>query len=245
MLGETTYPRLARIDLAIPGPMDDPLGPPATREELRRKFDQLHGQRLAMRKEREKRAALLRETEAYLAMAPGVEAALVKLGEELFGRLAGVIEKQLTLALQEVLGQPIVLKVERDFKRGAATMRFHVERDGQLEDIMRGQGGSVANILSVGLRIFALTQLDPKRHRKFLLLDEQDCWLAPELVPRLVKIVHEVAGALGYQVIMISHHAVSCFEPYAQKVCRFVPTADGVKVEEWRPRAAVVDQELD
>jgi DNA repair exonuclease SbcCD ATPase subunit len=220
----------------------DPVGGPASPEELRRKFERLHGQRAAMQAQREARAKLLKETEDYLTLAPAVESALEKLSEEMFGRLAAVIEKHQTLALQEVLGQPITLKIERDFKAKRSTMRFYVERDGQEEDIMRGQGGSVANILSVGLRIFALTQLDPKRHRRFLVLDEQDCWLAPELVPRLVKIVHDVAAALGYQVIMISHHSAACFEPYAQKVCRFVPTGEGVRVEEWMARAANPDE---
>jgi hypothetical protein len=220
---------------------EDPLGAAAPAEELRRKFDRLQGQRLAMGRERAKKANLLRGTEEYLTIAPAVEEALEKLSEEMFGRLAGVIEKHLTLALQEVLNQPIQLKIEREFKNKRSTMRFYVERDGQEEDIMRGQGGSVANVLSVVLRIFALTQLDAAKHRKFLVLDEQDCWLAPELVPRLVKIVHDVAGALGYQVILISHHSTECFEPYAQKVCRFVPTGEGVRVEEWRPRAVEVD----
>ena len=34
-------------------------------------------------------------------------------------------------------------------------------QDGQAEDILTGQGGSVCNILSVGLRLIALSQLDP------------------------------------------------------------------------------------
>jgi hypothetical protein len=223
-------------------PEEDPVGGPASPEELRRKFERLKGQRSAMQGQREARANLLKQTEDYLTLAPAVEAALEKLSEEMFGRLAAVIERHQTLALQEVLGQPITLKIERDFKAKRSTMRFYVERDGQEEDIMKGQGGSVANILSVGLRIFALTQLDPKRHRRFLVLDEQDCWLAPELVPRLVKIVHDAAKALGYQVIMISHHSAACFEPYAQKVCRFVPTGEGVRVEEWMARASDPDE---
>ena len=70
---------------------------------------------------------------------------------------------------------------------------------------MRGQGGSVANIVSVGLRMFAITTLDERRHRRFLVLDEQDCWLHPDLVSKLVRIVQEAGAALGFQVLMISH----------------------------------------
>jgi ABC-type glutathione transport system ATPase component len=143
-----------------------------------------------------------------------------------------ILEEKLTLALQEVLEQPLALKVTRDYKRGGATMSFHVERNGQSEDIMRGQGGSVVNVLSVGLRMFALTTLDPAEHRRFLVLDEQDCWLRPDLVPRLVKIVHDAGTALGFQVLMISHHDVSAFEQFADKIYHFIPTVNGVQVTE-------------
>ncbi|HEX8913836.1 MAG TPA: hypothetical protein VF796_15920 [Humisphaera sp.] len=198
---------------------------------LRRSFDQLTGQQRALAAERARKAARLEQLKAYLEVAPQVGEALETLGQELFGRLATIIESHLTLALQEVLGQAIRLKVEQDFKRGGATLRLHIERDGKAEDIMRGTGGSVANILSVGLRIFALSQLDGGKHRRFLVLDEQDCWLAPDLVPKLVKIVHDAGEALGFQVIMISHHASSAFERFADRIYWFTPTPDGVSVE--------------
>jgi ABC-type glutathione transport system ATPase component len=148
----------------------------------------------------------------------------------MFGRIVQVLESNLTKALQEVLEQPIALKVERDYKRGTATIGFHIERQGQPEDIMRGQGGSVANILSVGLRMYALATLSPERHRRFLMLDEQDCWLRPDLVPRLVKMVQDAGRSLGFQVLMISHHDTSAFEKYADKIYRFIPETDGVQV---------------
>ena len=114
-------------------------------------------------------------------------------------------------------------------------MRFWIERDGAEEDIMKGQGGSVANLLSVGLRMFALTTLDEQQHQRFLVLDEQDCWIRPDLVPRLVKIVHEAGKALGFQTLMISHHEVSSFIEYADRIYQFTPDADrGVVVELWR-----------
>jgi hypothetical protein len=204
---------------------------PAPPSSLRRRFDELRGRRKALAQSRDRAARRLQELGEYLALSPRVDEALEALGHELFGKLAGVIERQLTFALQEVLGQPICLKVERDFKRGAATMGFHIERGGKGEDILRGQGGSVANILSVGLRIFALSQLDEKRHRRFLVLDEQDCWLAPELVPRLVRIVRDAGSALGFQVILISHHSTTSFQPYADRIYRFVPNESGVTVE--------------
>jgi hypothetical protein len=192
---------------------------------------------LGRRQERQRRASAVQlrrdELAAYLAVADKVTAALEVLSEQLFKELLGVVETKITIALQEILDQPIRLRADAEFKRGAATVDFWMEREGNREDVYRGQGGSVANILSVGLRMFALTTLDPAQHRRFLVLDEQDCWLRPDLVPKLVKIVQEAGRALGFQVIMISHHDLALFEQYADKVYQFVPQAGGaVEVRE-------------
>jgi hypothetical protein len=167
-----------------------------------------------------------------LAIADQVTAALEQLNEQLFRQLLTVVEEKLTIALHEILQQPIALKAEADFQRGAAAVTFHIERDGKQEDILRGQGGSVANILSVGLRMFALATLEEQEHRRFLVLDEQDCWLRPELVPKLVKIVRDAGAALGFQTLMISHHDLDEFRALADKIYRFTPQAEGgVRVE--------------
>jgi DNA repair exonuclease SbcCD ATPase subunit len=196
----------------------------------------LRYERLAARREEilesQRKATDRRQALAdYLSIADAVEAGLDMLSQKLFGQIVEMIETQLSRALQEILEQPIALKVERGFNRGSATIDFHIERRGHREHVMEGQGGSVANILSVGLRLLALTTLDEKAHRRFLVLDEQDCWLHPALVPRLVKIVHEAGKALGFQVLMISHHDSGAFERFADKIYRVVPTEEGAKVE--------------
>jgi hypothetical protein len=180
----------------------------------------------------------------YLAIAGDVTLALERLSEQLFRQLLQVVQEKLTIAMQEILDQPLEFKAQADFKRGSATVEFWVERGGQSEDILRGQGGSVANVLSVGLRMFALTTLDEASHRRFLVLDEQDCWLRPDLVPKLVKIVHDAGQALGFQVLPISHHDVALFEKYADKIYSFLPDKQGsVSVQLWSPKAVEADAE--
>ena len=192
--------------------------------QLRDRLLILEGKRERIASNRSASATDLEMVSDYLSIADAVEQALDKLSERLFARIIKDLEEMLTLALEEVLEQPIALKVNREYKRGMATMSFFVERNGQPEDIMRGQGGSVANILSVGLRLFGLQTLDHAVHRRFLVLDEQDCWLRPDLVPQLVKIVHDASRKLGFQVLMTSHHDVSAFEQYADKIYQFIPT---------------------
>jgi hypothetical protein len=193
------------------------------------------GELAAYRKRDEREATRIQKeletVQAYLGLSTKVTDALEALSQQLFRELLGVIEDKLTIALQEVLEQPIRLKAEVQWKHNAASVDFWVERDGNREDILKGQGGSVANILSVGLRMFALMTLDPDRHRRFLVLDEQDCWLRPELVPRLVKIVSEAGKALGFQTLMISHHDSASFAEYADRMYRVTPQGDaGVDV---------------
>ena len=220
---------------AAPGPFR----PPA---EARRRLDRLQDRRDDRVKKSIDLNAKFQEIDRYLGIADNVSTALKSLSDRLFQQTLDVVQEKLTIALQEILEQPIQFRATADFKRGAAIVEFSVLRDGQEEDIMRGQGGSVANVLSVGLRMFALTALDPERHRGFLVLDEQDCWLRPELVPRLVKMVHDAARALGFQVLMISHHDVALFDQYADKIYEFKPQADGsVEVEERVTRPAVED----
>lgn len=177
----------------------------------------------------------------FLGISGQVTTALDALSQKLFEEVLGKLEQKLSIALHEVLEQPILFKANASFKRGAANVEFSIERDGNAEDVNKGQGGSVQNILSVGLRLFALARLDPDQHRRFLVLDEQDCWLRPELVPRLVNIVHRAAKELGFQVIMISHHDVGLFEKYADKIYRFEPSNGLVNVVEVNGSPAEAD----
>jgi DNA repair exonuclease SbcCD ATPase subunit len=200
------------------------LRPPA---EARRRMDRLLDKRDERVRKSQRLANQFHQLNAYLAIADEVTVALEQLSEQLFRQLLDIVQDKLSIALQEILDQRIRFRAEADFKRGAATVDFWIERDGNREDVLRGQGGSVANILSVGLRLFALTTLDESHHQRFLVLDEQDCWLRPDLVPKLVKIVHDAGQALGFQILMISHHDVALFERYADRIFQFSPRGDG------------------
>lgn len=200
---------------------------------LRRRADTLHARRDEARRRRGAITARIERVDAYLGISEQVSAALETLNRTLFRELLDLVQEKLSVALQEVLDQPISFHAEMDFQRSAAAVNFWIERDGNKEDVYRGQGGSVANVLSVGLRMFALTNQDEAEHRRFLVLDEQDCWLRPDLVPMLVKIVHDAGRALGFQVLMISHHDPASFDRYADKVYRFIPSGEGaLRVEQ-------------
>ena len=73
------------------------------------------------------------------------------------------------------------------------------------------------------------------------MLDEQDCWLQPELVPHLVRIVHQAGRELGFQVIMVSHHDRSLFDRYADRIFQFTPDGDAVRVRRLSPPGVDVE----
>ncbi len=158
-----------------------------------------------------------KEIDAYLQIADSVTNALESLSSKLFKELVGALEEKLSVAMQDILEQPLVFRATPKSQRNATVLEFSIERDGNVEDARRAQGGSVHNILSVGLRLFALASLS-QEHRGFLVLDEQDCWLRPELVPKLVQIVHQAGRELGFQVLMISHHDTRLFDEHADKM---------------------------
>ena len=212
-------------------------------DKLRKRLDRLSWQRDDLTLKAKRVAARLKVLDSHLEIAAEVSEALEHLGQELFEEVLGLMEEKLSRAIEEVLDQPIRFKSEATFKGGTAHVNFSVERDGNKEDVQRGQGGSVQNILSVGLRMFALANLEESEHRRFLVLDEQDCWLRPELVPRLVNIVHQAARELEFQVIMISHHDIGLFEKYADKVYRLNPGRDGLEIGEVNPRPVEDDSQ--
>lgn len=217
--------------------MDSMSSPSGSQQELRspkalqRRCDKLAAVHGLQNKKSKQLTGQIKEAEQYIAISDQVTEALETLSSQLFEQQLEMIQEKMTIALQEVLEQPLKLKAVSAWKRNAASVKFHIERDGNVEDIIRGQGGSVANILSVGLRMFALMTLDESEHRRVLVLDEQDCWLRPDLVPRLVKIIHEAGQALGFQVIMISHHDPAMFERYADCIYQFTPAKEGVEVQ--------------
>ncbi len=217
---------------------DPSLAPPT---EIRRKLERLVW-RLEEDRKRLKQLAIEKDQLAdYLAVSDQVTEALDVLSQKLFEEVLGALETHLTIAIQEVLEQPIKFQAQACFRRGTANVDFSIDREGNEEDVIRGQGGSVQNVLSVGLRMFALATLDRNEHRRFLVLDEQDCWLRPELVPRLVNIIHRAARELDFQVILISHHDLELFEAYADKIYRFTPNSGGLRVDEVKRRAMDVD----
>jgi hypothetical protein len=207
---------------------------PTSPKDLRECFQELRWQERTLSEQLQANRAKQAEMEAFLAQAPRIAERVDQLSQDLFGDILDEVERNLTFALREILAQDLKVITNREVKKGKINIIFGIERRGQREDILTGQGGSVCNIISVGLRLIALSQLHEKDHRRFLILDEQDCWLRPDLVPSLMRIIHTIAHKLQFQTMVISHHDVSLFREYADRIYRVLPPAkegEGVQVE--------------
>lgn len=218
---------------------------PASPAELRQRCRDLQARQKVLQERQQQTRQQLEGVTAFVRVAPEVAKRLDVLSQHLFGDILAEVERNLTYALQEVLEQNLKVVSTTEVNRGKATITFSVERDGQKEDILTGQGGSVCNIISVGLRLIALSQLPEREHRRFLILDEQDCWLRPDLVPRLMAIIHTIAQKLNFQLLVISHHDLSLFREYADRIYRIWPAPaarGGLKVELLEGDANMVDK---
>lgn len=172
----------------------------------------------------------------FLTLAPKARDTLEELSTALFGKILDEVEANLTHAIREILGQDRVVTTLREVKNNRLQIQFQIRNQGkedEIEDIMTGQGGSVCNILSVGLRLIALSQLPEEQHRPFLVLDEQDCWLKPALIPKFMKLIGEIADRLKLQLLVISHHPLDLFAGSAQRIFELVPD---------RERGAIIKQ---
>lgn len=208
--------------------------------EIRKRFEKLRWKQGELQRRLEENRRALAGIDAFLESQPKVAERLEALCRDLFGEILDEVERNLSYALNEVLGQDLRVVSSRDVQRGKVTISFGIEREGQPEDILTGQGGSVCNVISVGLRLIALSQLDEREHRRFLVLDEQDCWIRPDLVPRLMAIIHSIARKLDFQVLVISHHEVNQFREYADRIFRIQPEATkgaGARLEVLEPVA--------
>ncbi|WP_243439712.1 hypothetical protein [Fundidesulfovibrio soli] len=207
-------------------------------EGLERRAGRLEGRAEALVREHQRLRRELQAVRDFLEMAPKAQDRLEDLSRELFGELMEEVEANLTHAVREILGQDRKVVSRREVKNGKFFINLEMEQQGGTEDILTGQGGSVCNILSVGLRLIGLAQLDPQTHRRFLVLDEQDCWLRPELVSSFARLIASIGERLGLQVLYISHHAVDAFYGHASRVFQLSPGRDGVRVDVLTDKAA-------
>ncbi len=218
----------------------------------------------------EKRIAQLRGRQAFLVQASDtlsreigiakarqsyrepVEAVLDALEARFHAKSLGLLESLLTAFLCDVVpreeGPAQAVSLTMDTQRGLPALQIAVLNGEHPEDALNGRGGSVANVLSAGLRFAALSRAtrgvsNGFRFRPFLILDEADCWLRFSRVSNFSDVVYQLARDLGMQILMISHHPAEMLKGYPVHLEREIRTVEGAEVPVPKARYVPMNEE--
>ena len=168
------------------------------------------------------------EAKERIDLEPAIKESLEKFQQRENEKRVGMNQQLLTAILGDVLGsdgeaREVVLDIFTE--RGLPGLGIYIEKNQQgiKEDAYSGAGGAVANVLALGLRSIALIQ---SKQRKFLVLDEPECWVRPDIVPEFISVVKELSERLGIQILMILHHS--------DEVARAIPHRLQLKKENGR-----------
>ena len=163
--------------------------------------------------ERRNRASTLgknvAEAKHRLELNPDVQSFMISLQQRVHQRGVGLYEKLLTALVQDVLPEnPHPVSLELSTEKGLPALTIQLGRGDTAQNIFEDTGGSLTNVVSSGLRFIALAR---SPLRKFLVLDEPDCWIEPFRIPRFADILSDMSDEVGVQAILISHHQDSAF----------------------------------
>lgn len=123
-------------------------------------------------------------------------------------RSVGSFEALLSAVLQDVLPGTGNVRLELSNSNNAPNLDIYLDNNGELEDVLEGNGGAVTNVLSTGLRYAALTRT---KNRRLIVLDEPDCWIKPQHIPEFMRVIAEVSATTRAQTLLISHHEPAYF----------------------------------
>lgn len=184
--------------------------------------DRLRGRLDNARAEEERVTTDVLTAKARLGYKDQVQRFLQELQADIHARNVGGFERMLSAFSQEVLQDVAPVRLELYAERGASGLDLFTQLpDGAREDILDDQGGALTNVISTGLRMIACIKSEG---RKFLVIDEGDCWIKPSNVPSYYSVLADAARRLDLQCLVISHHDVSLLDDTIS-VARVVPNA--------------------
>jgi DNA repair ATPase RecN len=130
------------------------------------------------------------------------------------GKNKSGFEDLLTSLIHDIIpGKDDRVTFTTGISRNLASLDIDIIVNGNLENIEDDKGGSICNIVAMGLRFVVLSR---NPNRRILMFDEADCHLSREYIPAFAAVLNSLAFDLGMQVLYISHHPQSNFEGYGR-----------------------------
>lgn len=175
----------------------------------------LQGKLLSLKEEKSSVISRVEKAKKWLAKQPDFVNFIQHLQSILHQNNIGAFSELLSYFVRDVLKKDKDIILDLYTYHNLPALKIEAINNGFRENIYEGNGGSVANIVSTGLRLIALSRMT---NRKFIILDEPDCWLKPEHVPLFATIIGEISQKLNIQTVIISHHHWSNFKDFGRVI---------------------------
>lgn len=188
-------------------------------DELGSKFNKQMGIRDHFISEKARLFTEIEELNKFLDSESDVQEILHELQSKTQSKTKGIYEELLTKLIRDIMPDNdecdrVILKT--GVKGGRTTLNVEVaNKKGFTRDVYLDKGGSIENIIAMGLRFIALSRAS---NRRFLILDEADSWLKDIYIPSFAEVLCQLSRSVGIQVVYISHHDVDNFAGKAKIV---------------------------
>lgn len=185
---------------------------------LNLRFATLKGQAQELQRKRNTLAKEIGLLKAMEELGPEIQASFEFLLEEANQEAVGDFEDLLTTVLHDVSPSAGSVKLVLGTDRSQPALDIYLDNGGDLENILRSNGGGVTNVVVAGLSYSTLART---KNRQFMLFDEPDCWLKAWYIPNFTKVIAETANprieadgsrSVGCQTLMISHNDLAAMD---------------------------------
>lgn len=185
-------------------------------DAVRMKSSQLQGKRLTIALQAQDTSEKVSMAKARLECADEVALVFKEMQTRAHARAVNLFERLLTAILNDVLPGQGSICLDMGMKGNQASLDVNlIDSRGNKSDVLNGNGGALTNIVSAGLRFAALSRT---ANRRFMVLDEPDCWIKPSLVPAFMKVLSDVSIKTATQTIFVSHYPMDSFGPQIARV---------------------------
>jgi hypothetical protein len=181
-------------------------------DELKIQCSRLEGVRSVLVSQKASLISEISQAQSYLDTKDEVLSVLTNVQEATQAKTKDLFENLLGSLITEVMGdrdENAKVVLSSVSKNNKVSLSVEIENGaGERRDVYLDKGGSVKNIIAMGLRFIALSRT---KNRRFIVLDEADCWLNERYIPGFAGLLHDLSCKIGMQVVYISHHSPEHF----------------------------------
>ena len=176
----------------------------ASLSDIQSQIERAKGKQELMQKELSQISGSLRKLKLDLSQYEEAQLIVQHVAKQTQEQLEYRISEIVTLALSSVFDEPYSLKVKFVIKRGKTECELLFERDGIEINPIEEAGGGPIDVAAFALRV-ALWSLSRPRPRNLIVLDEPFKHLDRNAQAKASRMLTEISGKLGIQIIMVTH----------------------------------------